>query len=388
MIKGKNILCFGSENWSYPGFQQTIMRKLSFANRIIFVNPLGSRKVTMRWSQLNFYLKRLKMIGAKKFAPTSNITVCSPWIVPLVYNRAITKLNRHIIRVQFNKLLSNQNFKPYILWIGTPAAAFCMDMFDPEFIVYHAVDRYSQFSFVDKNKICAYEKKVAQKADVILCTSDAIRNDLSGYNKSAFTVTHAVDFDHFNSALESGVIPTDLKTISKPIIGYFGGLSERLNYSLLKKIALRYTNANIVLIGKKLHDLGYIENLPNVHILGFRDYDSLPSYLKHFNVCLIPYLVNELMLGVDPIKLREYLCQGKPVVSTKLPEAEKLKPLLFLGENEEDFVEKVGYALKENGSSLKKDRIRLARKCDWPNKTEEISKILTQAFQRKITRPC
>lgn len=384
MLKGKNILCFGSENWEYPGFQQSLMRKLSSTNNIIFINPLGSRKIKLQLSLFKIYLNRIKNNFQTKIDLSPNCLVRSIWIIPVVYSKSIMYLNKRIIKNSVDKLLLRKNFETYILWVGTPIVAPIIDEFKPELIIYHAVDRFSEFSFVDKFKIKEYELLISKKADAIICTSDAIRDDLKVYNSSTYTVTHAVDFEHFNLLPDLKPIPSDIFNIEKPIIGYFGGLSERINYSLLKNIALRYTSANLVLIGEKLPGLKELDEIlrfPNVHFLGYKSYDLLPLYLKQFNVCLIPYHVNELMMGVDPIKLREYLCQAKPVVSTKLPEVEKMQDLIYVAENENDFVDKVGHALVENQNSIFDARIRLAKQCNWKNKISEIENIISLQYR-------
>ncbi len=376
MFKGKNIICFGSENWEYPGFQQTIMRKLSTSNKILFINPLGSRKIKLHKSQIKIYIRKIKQTFAKKYIPSTNCLVCSPLIIPLVYNNVINRLNRHIVKYQLKKLIKKSNFNSYILWVGTPTAAFLLDLFDPEMLIYHAVDRYSEFSFVDRERIQKYEKIVAEKADVILCTSDAIKNDLVQFNPKTYTITHAVEFDHFYTAFSTEYIPPDIAKIPKPIIGYFGGLSERVNFHLIRKIAIRYPFANVVLLGKKLTDLNALDKLPNVHVLGFKEFKKLPYYLKHFDVCLIPYYVNELMKGVDPIKLREYLCLGKPIVSVDLPEVRKFENLIYIGVDEEYFLLEVGNALNENEKKLRDRRINMVKKDNWKNKMREIDYVL------------
>lgn len=372
MYSGRKIVCFGSEKWEYNGSQQTLMRKLSKSNRILFVNPLGTRKIRYNPLQLRIYLQKIKNIYAKNYIPEKNTLVCFPWIIPIVYNGMVMKLNKILARYQFKKLLQRINFNSYILWIGTPTAFFLMDLFEPEMVVYHAVDRYSEFEFVDKEKILTYERAVAERADVIICTSDAIQKDMMKYNPRAVAINHAVEFEHFNSAINTSYIPKDIQEIGKPIIGYIGGLTERVNYSLLKKIALRLNNASIVLIGKRQHNLGQIEKLPNVHLLGIKNYEELPFYLKHFNVCLIPYHVNKLMEAVDPIKLREYLCLGKPVVSVNLPEVRKYNGLVYIGMDERSFVKKVEEALNEDNAILNEKRIKAARKSDWSVKINQI----------------
>ena len=383
MVKGQNIICFGSESWAYTGFQQTVMRLLARENKVLYVNALGSRKVSLDSSQFLFYLKRAGRLFQKSIEKSTNTLIYNPSIIPLVYSSLVTRINRMLIRTQFSRLISKMNFQKHILWIGTPTVAPLLDVFDPVLTVYNPVDRYYAFQFVNSIKIRNYERKIAEKADVIICTSEAIKKDLSPYNENCVTVTHGVDFDHFNSALTLDKVPEDIKDIPKPVIGYFGGLSERVNYNLMYDVAIEYPNANVVLIGKKTSNLGKIEKLANVHVLGFKDFASLPSYLKHFTVSLIPYHVNELMEGVDPIKLREYLCLGKPVVTVDLPEVGKFRDLLYIGENEIDFVDKISKAMQEDNPSLIERRIQEAKRSDWNNKIGEISRIINGAFARR-----
>jgi hypothetical protein len=377
MIKGKNILCFGSEKWGYPGFQQTIMHKLSSANRILYINSLGTRKISLRCSQLSFYLRRaLRFYQHNHNASTTTAVVCNPWVIPLMNSSIITKCNRQLLRIQFSRLLKKLNFKDYLLWIGTPAAASYLDLFKPTSMVYNPVDRYSAFPFVNKTKICEYEKQIAKKADLIICTSEAIKNDFLPLNNSAITFTHGVDFDFWNSAANSKLIPSDIKKVRKPIIGYFGSLSaDVFDIELLKKVAVKYPQANIVLIGRKMNYLDQFEKNKNIYLLGYKDYKLLPSYLKHFDVCLIPFHVNELMEGVDPIKLREYLSLGKPVVSVALPEVAKVGRAVYVAENEKEFVNLVGKALEEE-KTLFEERLNVARQSDWNVKLGELSNII------------
>jgi glycosyltransferase involved in cell wall biosynthesis len=123
--------------------------------------------------------------------------------------------------------------------------------------------------------------------------------------------------------------------------------------------------------------------MDNTHLMGYQPFDILPAYLRQFSVCLIPYHVNELMMGVDPIKLREYFSLGKPVVSVDLPEVRKHAELTYIGTDEDDFVAKVGLALKENDPELREKRMQFALQSDWPHKVDEISDILEKIIRQK-----
>ena len=389
MIKGKNIVIFGSNKWEYPGLQQTVMRLLSKNNRILFVNPLGTRRIALKFSEFGIYFNRAIRIfqhNNHNDEISKNISICNPWMVPLVYNRTIMKLNKSIMHAQFSKLLSRLGFDDYILWVGTPTAASYLEVFDPTLLIYNPVDRYSEFSFVDSAKIADYERHIASRADAIICTADAIRNDLVPYNSNCFTVTHGVDVNHFHSAFQNNDVPSDMKNIPGPIIGFIGGVADWVNFDLLLDVAIRYPDANLVMIGKTYPDvkgLGQLEKQTNVHFLGYKDYKVLPDYLKQCAVCLIPYVINERLLAVDPIKLREYLALGKPVVSVDLPEVRKLRDVVYIGKNKNDFVDKIGKAMTEDNPSLAEERIRVAWQSDWKVKIEEISTIVNDAFARK-----
>jgi glycosyltransferase involved in cell wall biosynthesis len=359
------------------------MRLLARDNRVLYVNALGSRRVSLKLSELPWYLKRAQRLFQKNSEQSSKFMVHNLRIIPFVYNGIIHKINKILIQKQFWALISRIGFGNYILWIGTPTVAFALDLFDPVLTVYNPVDRYYAFPFVNRVKIREYERYIATKSDIIFCTSEAIRKDLLPYNEYCHTITHGVDFHRFNSALESDIIPGDIKAIGQPIIGFFGGLDDWVNDDLLYNLAIRYPDANIVLIGRKLRDLSRLERLRNIHFLGFKNPEDLPLYLKQFRVCLIPYVINERLVAVDPIKLREYLAMGKPVVSTDLPEVRRLGHLVYIAENENDFVAKVGIAMGENSELLINERILQAKRNDWGIKIEEISEIVEAAFSRK-----
>jgi glycosyltransferase involved in cell wall biosynthesis len=392
VIKGQNIICFGSEKWEYPGLQQTVMKLLSWENKILYVNALGIRKISIRFSQFGIYFKRAISIFQRSIdqggEDLKNIFICNPWIIPLVYNSTVMELNKSIMRAQFSRLLSRLEFNNYILWIGTPTAAFFLDIFDPSVLIYNPVDRYSAFPFANSAKLVNYERFIASRSDAIICTADAIRKDLEQYNGNCYTVTHGVDVDHFHSVLNNNDVPEDIRNIRGPIIGYIGGLSERVDWDLLLDVAIRYPNANLVLIGKRAMDgggegLAKLKKQSNVHFLSYKDYKVLPDYLRTFSVCLIPYVINELLLAVDPIKLREYLAVGKPVVSVDLPEVRKLQDVVYIGKNNKDFVEKIGKAINEDNRHLTEERIRVAWRSDWRVKIEEISAIVNEAIARR-----
>ncbi|MFQ6060672.1 MAG: glycosyltransferase, partial [Thermoplasmata archaeon] len=121
---------------------------------------------------------------------------------------------------------------------------------------------------------------------------------------------------------------------------------------------------------------------PNIHFLGKRPYEQLPSYLRGIDVCIIPFEVNEITLSVDPIKIYEYLAAGKPVVSTFLPELQKFGDRVRIAKNREDFENQIREALREDGALVSK-RIDLARSNTWEERARRISQIIDELLIAK-----
>jgi glycosyltransferase involved in cell wall biosynthesis len=115
--------------------------------------------------------------------------------------------------------------------------------------------------------------------------------------------------------------------------------------------------------------------LPNVHLLGWRPYEELPACCKGFDVALLPFKIDELTLAANPLKLREYLAAGLPVVSSALPEVERLRPLVRIAADTEGFVRAIEEILAGGEAGLSALRSEAMRGESWDRRTEEMSEI-------------
>lgn len=377
----RNIVCFGGEQWTYPGFQQVVMRGLSKKNRVLYVNALGLRKASINPRDLRAYLARLRRLFAGRVSVSETVMVANPFLIPLMYDRTVERINRWLLQRQFRALLSERGFSEYLLWAGTPTMAPYLAVLRPSFVVYNPVDRYSRFEFADRKAVERMERCLAARADLIIATADAIRDDMGEYSDKCHVVSHGVAFEHFNRAVAALETPHDLAGVRRPIIGFFGLISDWVNLGLIRKVAEKYPEATVLLIGRATRDLSVVTAAKNVTVLGFRAFDDLPAYLRALDVCLIPFHLSELVDGVDPIKLREYLCAGKPVVATNFREARKFGDLIYVGRDEAEFVAHVGQALAESSERLADRRIEAARSDDWPRKVQVIEEIVASAIE-------
>jgi glycosyltransferase involved in cell wall biosynthesis len=123
-----------------------------------------------------------------------------------------------------------------------------------------------------------------------------------------------------------------------------------------------------------------LQSLPNVHMLGRKPYSSLPAYAKGFDVALNPFRINELTLNANPLKVREYLAAGLPVVATPIPEVEMLGQCRIAG-TPEAFVREIELALADPGP--KRSRSETMRTESWEARLDDICTHLAALDQPK-----
>jgi glycosyltransferase involved in cell wall biosynthesis len=221
------------------------------------------------------------------------------------------------------------------------------------------------------------EIRLIKKADTVFVTADHLYRDKVQFNKNTFLVEHGVDHEHFSQVLKGELsIPSDMQGIKGPILGFFGLIHEWIDLDLIEYVARAMPEWSIVMIGKCSIDISRFKPYNNVVFLGQKPYESLPAYCRAFDVGLIPFVVNELTINVNPIKLREYLSSGLPVVSTSLPEVEKYHDIVQMAATYEEFVAKVEHILTVDSPGMHDQRsLRMASET-WLGKVEYISQCV------------
>ncbi len=184
-------------------------------------------------------------------------------------------------------------------------------------------------------------------------TADEIEKDVvskRGKEKLVFSC-NGVDYNHFQNKNEKFALDSEFQSIleqKKPIIGYYGALASWFDYEMVKYLAKVRPEYEIVLLGIKYDDSfdnAEINKYKNIHFLGPKDYDILPNYANHFQVCTIPFLINNITQSTSPLKLFEYMALGKPIVTTAMKECKKYKSVM-IANSKEEFVELIDKAMK------------------------------------------
>ncbi|RUP85396.1 glycosyltransferase, partial [Dermabacter sp. HSID17554] len=195
------------------------------------------------------------------------------------------------------------------------------------------------------------ERGLMGGADTVLYVSQALMDEereLTG--ERAHFLDHGVDVDHFRPRPVSEQ-PADLRRIPGPRIGFFGALDEFVvDFELLERVAAELPEASLVLIGDSGQPMDRFDKYPNVYWLGFRSYETIPAYGSGFDVALMPWQDTPWIHHSNPIKLKEYLALGLPVVSTEFAELAKYAGRVRVAPGHARFVEAVRETLRQVGS--------------------------------------
>ena len=383
MIQGQDIICFSNDWDGDPLSKKHIMLRFAKHNRVLWINSIGNRKPTASAYDLKRIAKKLRDFARGHRQVHDRIYVFSPIAVPFFGSSVARWINRRALKFSLRRVCRQLGFQKPIMWSFYPASGNIVGALGEERIVYHCVDEYSEFTGTDKEAILQLERELMAKCDYVIVSSERLYETKKPYNKNTFLVTHGVDVQHFRKACDPlTVVPDEMKRVPGPVIGFFGLIADWVDLDLIRFLATSRPQWTFVLIGKVVTDLKAIQGLANVHLLGQKPYSSLPAYAKAFDVALLPFVINDLTLAANPLKLREYLAAGLPVVSSAIPEAKRLNHALHIARTNDEWLDVIQRLLASGQTG---PQIRISERMDresWDAKVEELSRIVSTLKRR------
>ena len=378
MIEGNDIICFSNDWDGDPLSKKHIALRLARKNRVLWVNSTGNRNPTASVRDLRRAWKKLRQYFRGCLPVAKNIFVFSPLVIPFHGNRAARWINRLLLRWSLRRACRKLDFQKPITWTFVPSSADVAGSLGERMVIYHCVDEFSKFTGTDESAILEMERSLMEKADMVVVSSSRLYETKHRYNPNTFLVTHGVDVAHFrNACLPTLAPPADCAELHAPVIGFFGLIADWVDLEVVRYLASARPQWSFLLIGEVHTDASALRGLSNVHLLGRRSYESLPAYCKAFDVAILPFVVNELTVAANPLKLREYLAAGLPVVATPLPEVLKLSALVRMARTPEEFLNEIETLLSEGKTGPDPAVSALMERESWDQKVEELSTIVT-----------
>ncbi|MFC1849713.1 glycosyltransferase [candidate division CSSED10-310 bacterium] len=392
LLKNHNIICIASANWDAPLWtnSQHVMSRLSPNNKILFVESLGLRRPTFRKDFARIAHRFVNWLrGTKKI--NDNLFVYSPLIIPLHAFRFIRKLNYLILRQSLTHQVKKLHFDDPILWTFLPTSSDLLGLLGEKLAIYHCVDEYTANPGVPKDVIDTMEKQLLNNANIVYTTSKNLYDTKKMFNENTYYMPNVADAEHFIQAtFPETLLPIELSEIPTPRIGFIGALSGyKVNFDLIEEVAHAHPEWSIVMVGPVWSgdpdtNTATLEKYGNLHLLGTQPYERLPNFLKGFDVCIIPFHLNETTVSVFPLKFFEYMAAGKPIVLTNLPSVHEYRNYCHIAKNSDEFIQYIEEALLEKDAVLVEKRIKLAKIHTWQARILEMTNIINHKLEEGI----
>ena len=384
-MSSRDIVLLSTADWDNPFWtnkQHVAVELAKNGHRVLYIDSLGLRRPSASTRDLARIAKRIVKATRPPRKVRDNLWVWSPIVLPWHGNPIVRKINKLLLNAGLWICLKILGMRREWLWTYNPLTTEFFDFSTYNYCIYHCVDEIKAQPGMPVDTLEQAEKELAQKVDVIFTTSPQLTATRSAWNKNTHYLPNVADFNHFSTAQsELTKIPQDLTEIPNPRIGFIGAISGyKIDFQLVRQVAQARPDWSIVLIGDigegdPWTDSSVIKGISNIHFLGPRPYNSLPAYLKGFDVALLPNNVNEYTDSMFPMKFFEYLAAGKPVVSVNLKAIKEFSDVVSIALTADEFTTAIADALIDDTQSLDK-RLATAKKYTYETRTKRMLDII------------
>ena len=345
--------------------------------RVLWINPMGLRFPSIRKG--GFFrklLNKLKSLSRSVEEVRPVFFVYTFAFLPVFKRGVIERLNTLFVEFQIRRVRRRLGIDQAVAFVTLPTFApmvrYARNAGILDVVIYYYSDQYDKYREIrDPGPILAWDRMLQEDADAIYCASEDILNNIGQdvrSSKIARVIDHQVDFDHFDF---HRVKPYDW-SLPGPVIGYFGSITDSNDWEMIEYAARQRPEWQFVFLGKQRIELPALEALPNVHFHGFVPYENLPALAAGFDVGIMFWKMTDWIRACSPLKLKEYLALGLPVVSVPINEVvTKYRDFVEIADDGPAFVRAVAAALARDDREARRT---YAQQFSWANVTERMLK--------------
>lgn len=314
----KDLVVFGEDWGAHPSSTQHIVSRLALDRRVLWINSIGLRRPRLQARDMVRIAQKLASmagLGERRSAAQgvnkpASLDVIAPRALCWPGSKIASATNKVLLAGQLRKALARSHIEKPIIWTSLPTAVDVVDKLTGSALVYYCGDDFSALAGVDNEPVARMEEKLAAQADLVIAASDVLAARFPA-GKTLLS-PHGVDYNLFaNPAPRASEL-----SFGRPIAGFYGALADWIDVGMIAHAAATMPDWDFVLIGPVQTDVSSLERLSNVRLLGPRPHAALPSYSQHWTVSMLPFHDNAQIQACNPLKLREYLAAGTPIVAT------------------------------------------------------------------------
>jgi glycosyltransferase involved in cell wall biosynthesis len=374
-----NLMLLGIYPWNYDKLSDTVRSMTTELTGVerIFLNPRAeTRSLAFRWQERE----------------DSGVRVWNPpfSFLPTRYgiHRIREQLSARALKINADYRLGSDWRDHTVLYVTASTLEQSYEYvmaLQPERLVFDILDDNLGFPGIAPDKHAELKRmflEIANRAERITAVSQYLVDQTREWTgREVIYLPNGVDVDRFR-AEPAGGEPADLANIPHPRLTFMGALTSWIDMRLLEKSARALPNAQFVIVGPVFESVDQgsmdkMKQLPNAHFLGAKPFADVARYMHASDVLLLPRTYDPYSLACDPLKLYEYLATGKPVVSTGHPSAERFSDVVFIGRDDESFIEGIKQALRRD-PDIAGQQAGLADSLSWKTRADKLIGLLRE----------
>ncbi|MBN8481980.1 MAG: glycosyltransferase [Xanthomonadales bacterium] len=371
---GRGIVYFGND-WFAENRTSShhIAARLARRAPLLYVSSPGLRAPQASGRDLRRLLRKLAASLKPPERIADGLWHCTVPQLPFRRLPGVDALNRLFGGWAVRRALRKAGIARRISWFVVPHPGFLAGRLGEDYCVYYCIDDYAAHPGVDAARIGHRDAELAARADLVFVAPPTLVEAKRLLNANTEFSPHGVDVELFARAADPAAPVADgARNLARPVIGYFGSLHAWIDFELVAWLARQRPQWSFLLVGHVAAEPGELARLPNVHLTGAQPYASLPSWAKAFDAAIIPYRLNRQVANANPLKLREYLATGKPVVSVRNAEIERFAGLVRIVDTREAFLAALEEAVAEDDPAAARARQAAVADQTWDRRVDAI----------------
>ncbi len=380
------IVCYGSYDY-WSGTRGSPLQLVEAAHRlghpVLWINNIGMNMPRARrrrglarrvWQRLRSWSRWLRTIRP-------GFHVLAPVALPLFGNKRLERWTDRWLRFQIRLVLRHLGFEDAVALVCIPSFGNVAPNLPHRALVYYYTDKYDAYRDITAHTaIQERDRRLLEAADLVLCASRLLEEEARRRHPAVIYFPHAVQEDMFRATLTAETVePDDLAPIPHPRVGYFGSLTDSNDMSLVAYCARHDPSLQFVMIGRRLAAYPELAGLPNVHFLGPKQHEEIPLYGKYLDVGIMNWKMTDWIRHSSPVKTREYLALGLPVVSVPIAEVEmEYADLVTVAADGPSFLDAIHRALAQDDAAARDRRRERVRGDSWEQRVDLLFRSLEE----------
>ena len=322
------LVVFADDWGRHPSSCQHLVRHLLPRLDTVWINTLGTRRPRLSLTDFVRAAGRVHQWirkGRGRAELPENLTVLNPHMYPGFRDNWQRQFNTRLLVGQINTALAaqwGQRDGRRVAVTTIPVTADLVGRLDVDRWVYYCVDDFSAWPGLDAAALQEMERKLVGEVDAVLAVSETLQQRIGTFGRDAELLTHGIDLEHWRPTPEVQLdLPSWWRKISGPVFLFWGLIDQRLDPQWCRSLAQAIVprGGSLVLVGPKQYPDKNLASLPGVQMPGPIDYQHLPKLASAAQALVMPYADLEVTRAMQPLKFKEYLATGKPVLARDLP---------------------------------------------------------------------